>query len=133
MLSGGIRHTPHARTPFQWDIERRTTIHKITLLYNEIYWSQNAMPRSCLMPTHMIYFDRKLNCICLTIYGTTVNVPMTTQHQQKYCGTVFCLFKKNSIHSCESDRMPCLPPSLSLAHSFGTATVAHVSNDEHKT
>lgn len=50
-------------------------IHKITLLYNKIYWSPNAMPRSCLVPTKMIYFDRKLNCICSTIYTNSVYAP----------------------------------------------------------
>lgn len=45
---GANTHT-HTQTHLililQWDIECRT-IHKITRLYNKIYWSPNAMPRS---------------------------------------------------------------------------------------
>lgn len=61
----------HVRTSIAMGHWTQRTIHKITPLYNEIYWSPNAMPRPCLMPTKMIYFDRKLICICSAIYANS--------------------------------------------------------------
>lgn len=115
----------HARTSIALGHWTQRTIHKITPLYNEIYWSPNAMPRPCLMPTKMIYFDRKLICICSAIYANSIEHRYRTRAQFLW-NTILVYLIKMYVHPFYTQSRFESHCSL-LQRQYRECTVAHTN------